>query len=389
MMWKKAFAMLFGLLVLASSVPMIKADAAVNMNLVILVSDNEADYALAEKLAENLNVSVVVTPWGIYDSNITAEIASYAPDSVLIIGGPAAVPKLYEDDLQNLNITWFRIWGSDRYETNIKVLEYVMQNYPDVLKDVKIVIANGRDMGAIKKIGNSKKVFPIYVNANNTDNQTKILGIMKVTGVIIIKTPFSANITERIRERVREKVQNVTEENENITAEMAWEAIEIAQNKTALAESLIDNATNPSAPKLLELAKKELNNAMEAYNESEYGKAYGQAIAAKAHAEVVIRFASEDFQERFHKNLQIRAEVEIMKVERIIERFDELGMNVTAANATLEQAKNAYDEGKYGEAFELAKEAEKILKDIMHEEKALIREHVRERIKHRKDKWKH
>ncbi|RLF76408.1 hypothetical protein DRN43_06885 [Thermococci archaeon] len=389
MMWKKAFAMLFGLLVLASSVPMIKADAAVNMNLVILVSDNEADYALAEKLAENLNVSVVVTPWGIYDSNITAEIASYAPDSVLIIGGPAAVPKLYEDDLQNLNITWFRIWGLDRYETNIKVLEYVMQNYPDVLKDVKIVIANGRDMGAIKKIGNSKKVFPIYVNANNTDNQTKILGIMKVTGVIIIKTPFSANITERIRERVREKVQNVTEENENITAEMAWEAIEIAQNKTALAESLIDNATNPSAPKLLELAKKELNNAMEAYNESEYGKAYGQAIAAKAHAEVVIRFASEDFQERFHKNLQIRAEVEIMKVERIIERFDELGMNVTAANATLEQAKNAYDEGKYGEAFELAKEAEKILKDIMHEEKALIREHVRERIKHRKDKWKH
>ena len=389
MMWKKAFAMLFGLLVLASSVPMIKADAAVNMNLVILVSDNEADYALAEKLAENLNVSVVVTPWGIYDSNITAEIASYAPDSVLIIGGPAAVPKLYEDDLQNLNITWFRIWGSDRYETNIKVLEYVMQNYPDVLKDVKIVIANGRDMGAIKKIGNSKKVFPIYVNANNTDNQTKILGIMKVTGVIIIKTPFSANITERIRERVREKVQNVTEENENITAEMAWEAIEIAQNKTALAESLIDNATNPSAPKLLELAKKELNNAMEAYNESEYGKAYGQAIAAKAHAEVVIRFASEDFQERFHKNLQIRAEVEIMKVERIIERFDELGMNVTAANTTLEQAKNAYDEGKYGEAFELAKEAEKILKDIMHEEKALIREHVRERIKHRKDKWKH
>lgn len=389
MMWKKAFAMLFGLLVLASSVPMIKADAAVNMNLVILVSDNEADYALAEKLAENLNVSVVVTPWGIYDSNITAEIASYAPDSVLIIGGPAAVPKLYEDDLQNLNITWFRIWGSDRYETNIKVLEYVMQNYPDVLKDVKIVIANGRDMGAIKKIGNSKKVFPIYVNANNTDNQTKILGIMKVTGVIIIKTPFSANITERIRERVREKVQNVTEENENITAEMAWEAIEIAQNKTALAESLIDNATNPSAPKLLELAKKELNNAMEAYNESEYGKAYGQAIAAKAHAEVVIRFASEDFQERFHKNLQIRAEVEIMKVERIIERFDELGMNVTAANATLEQAKNAYDEGKYEEAFELAKEAEKILKDIMHEEKALIREHVRERIKHRKDKWKH
>ncbi|MCD6559405.1 MAG: hypothetical protein J7K57_05980 [Palaeococcus sp.] len=389
MMWKKAFAMLFGLLVLASSVPMIKADTAVNMNLVILVSDNEADYALAEKLAENLNVSVVVTPWGIYDSNITAEIASYAPDSVLIIGGPAAVPKLYEDDLQNLNITWFRIWGLDRYETNIKVLEYVMQNYPDVLKDVKIVIANGRDMGAIKKIGNSKKVFPIYVNANNTDNQTKILGIMKVTGVIIIKTPFSANITERIRERVREKVQNVTEENENITAEMAWEAIEIAQNKTALAESLIDNATNPSAPKLLELAKKELNNAMEAYNESEYGKAYGQAIAAKAHAEVVIRFASEDFQERFHKNLQIRAEVEIMKVERIIERFDELGMNVTAANTTLEQAKNAYDEGKYGEAFELAKEAEKILKDIMHEEKALIREHVRERIKHRKDKWKH
>lgn len=376
MVWKKVFAMVFGLLVLAGSVPMISADTAVSMNLVILVSDNEADYALAEKLAENLNVSLVVTPWGVYDPNITAEIASYAPDKVLIIGGPAAVPKPYEDDLQNMNITWFRVWGADRYETNIKVLEYVMQNYPDVLKDVKIVIACGRDMGAIKKMKGSRKVFPIYVDANNMDNQTKILGVLKVRGIIIIKTPFSANITDRFRERIRERVQNVTEENENITAEMAWEAIEIAQNKTALAESLLENTTTPSAPKLLELAKKELDRAMEAYNESKYGMAYGQAIAAKAHAEVVIRFASEDFQERLHGNLRIRAEFEIMKVERIIERFDELGMNVTAANTTLEQAKSAYDEGKYGEAFELAKEAEKILKDIMHEKKALIRERM-------------
>ncbi|WP_048152265.1 cell wall-binding repeat-containing protein [Palaeococcus ferrophilus] len=384
MMWKKVLASLFGVLLLAGIVPLISAEEnnTVDLSMVILVSDNEADSALAEKIAESLNVSIVVTPWGVYDPNVTSEIASYAPDKVLIIGGPAAVPKLYEDDLVSLNISYARVWGKDRYGTNAQALEYLVKNYPELMKNVKIVIAHGRDLGAIKDIENRSNVFPIYVD-NGHENQTDLLGIIKVSGVVIIKTPISGNITERIRERVRERAENVTEVEENITAEVAWEAIEIAQNKTALAESMVENATIPAAPKLLELAKKELDRALEAYNESNYGKAYGQAMAAKVHAEAVIRMSTEKFSEKFRNNLEVRAKVEIAKVERMVERFGEMGFNVTAANETLQQAKAAYDGGRYGEAYSLAKEAEDMLRGLIHEKKLEIREKMREKIKER------
>ena len=68
MVVKKVFAWLFGILLLVSIVPLSQADT--NLSIVVLVSDNEADSALAEDLADVLNATVVMTPWGVYDTNV-------------------------------------------------------------------------------------------------------------------------------------------------------------------------------------------------------------------------------------------------------------------------------------------------------------------------------
>ncbi|WP_324735843.1 hypothetical protein VFC49_01260 [Thermococcus sp. SY098] len=386
MMGRKILALLFGFLVLASATPLSRAqsETATSLNLVILVSDNEADHALAEKIAEYLNASVVVTPWGIYDPNVTSEIVARAPDLVLVIGGPNAVVDQYLSDLQDLGIPYVRRWGANRYETNLAVLQYLFENYSELMKNVKVVIVYGEDVTAIRKAENiTGRTIIIYVDKDNFENQTQILNLLNITGVIIINTPYSGNITEKVRERVREKLNaNVTCENVTISAEDALLAIQIAENRTALAESLIANTSIPAAEKLLEKAKDHLQEAKEAYNETKYGKAYGLAIAAKSLAEVVIKMGSEEMQVMMHKNETMKLKIQLEKLEDIIERLEELGFNVTEEKSLLEQVEQAYDNGDYELAKQLLAQLRDMIKTRYHGEKELIRARWEEKEKH-------
>ncbi|USG99829.1 cell wall-binding repeat 2 family protein [Thermococcus argininiproducens] len=376
MMVKKGFAWLFGILLLASMIPLSQAQAT--LSIVILVSDNEADSALAEDLASILNATIVVTTWGVYDTNVTAEIMSYAPDKVIIIGGPDAVPKEYETDLSELGIPYVRWYGKDRYETNLEVIKYALEEYPELFVNIKIVIAHGRDLGAIKQVkGIQGKKFVIYVDKNLT-NQTEIIGtLLKTKTVIIIKSPLMDNETaEMIRERVRERVQNgnITEEDIGITPEMAWEAIEIAINRTETAKEILDNLTIPSATKLLELAEKEIQIAKESYNEGNYGKAYGQAIAAKAHAEAVIRLAGKEWRNVMHAKVDIQLEREVYKLEIKLKVLTKAGIDVTEISEKIEAAKNAIQAGDYEGARELIEQAKNMLRDAFMQGRGKMKE---------------
>ncbi|AHF80029.1 branched-chain amino acid ABC transporter substrate-binding protein [Thermococcus paralvinellae] len=393
MMLKKTLALLFGFLILASAVPLSRAqtETTTSLNLVILVSDNEADYALAQKVAEYLNASIIVTPWGVYDPNVTSQIVARAPDLVLIIGGPAAVSEEYENDLQDLGIPYVRRWGANRYETNLAVLQYLFENYSELLKNVKVVIVYGEDITAIRKAENiTGRAIIIYVDEDYLENQTQILQLLNATTVLIINTPYSENITERVRERVREKIKaNVTYENTTITAEDALLAIQIAENKTMLAESLVANISIPAAEKLLENAKEHLEEAKEAYNETKYGRAYGLAIAAKSIAEVVIRMASEEKQIMLHNNETMKIEIKLEKLEDIVERLEELGFNVTEEKALLEQAEQAYENGDYALAKQLLEQLKELIRTKYHNEKELIRARWEEKEKHHREDKEH
>jgi putative cell wall-binding protein len=374
MMAKKVFALLFGALLLASIIPLSEAQVS---SIVILVSDNEADSALAEELAEVLNATVVVTTWGVYDPNVTAEIMEKTPDKVIIIGGPDAVPKDYETELDELGISYVRWYGNTRYETNLDVLRKAIQEYPELFDNVKVVIAHGRDIGAIKQARNIEgKKFILYVD-NNITNTTEVIGVLlKTRNVIILKSQLMNRTAEQIRERIRERVRdgNITEENVTITPEMAWEAIQLAINRTETAKEMLDNLPIPAAKIQIELAEEKIQIANESYSQGNYEKAYGQAIAAKAHAETVIRLAGKEWQKFIHASPKFQLNREVQRLEIKLRVLEKAGIDVTQIKGKIDAAKAAIQAGDYDTARELIEDAKNMLREAFMQGRGKIKE---------------
>jgi len=374
MVEKKVFALLFGALLLASIIPLSQAQS---LSIVILVSDNEADSALAEELAEVLNATVVVTTWGVYDPNVTAEIMEKTPDKVIIIGGPDAVPKDYETELDELGISYVRWYGNTRYETNLDVLRKAIQEYPELFDNVKVVIAHGRDIGAIKQARNIEgKKFILYVD-NNITNTTEVIGVLlKTRNVIILKSQLMNRTAEQIRERIRERVRdgNITEENVTITPEMAWEAIQLAINRTETAKEMLDNLPIPAAKIQIELAEEKIQIANESYSQGNYEKAYGQAIAAKAHAETVIRLAGKEWQKFIHASPKFQLNREVQRLEIKLRVLEKAGIDVTQIKEKIDAAKAAIQAGDYDTARELIEDAKNMLREAFMQGKGKIKE---------------
>ncbi|WP_042696880.1 cell wall-binding repeat-containing protein [Thermococcus sp. PK] len=374
MVAKKVFALLFGALLLASIIPLSEAQVS---SIVILVSDNEADSALAEELAELLNATVVITTWGVYNPNVTAEIMEKTPDKVIIIGGPDAVPKDYETELDELGISYVRWYGNTRYETNLDVLRKAIQEYPELFDNVKVVIAHGRDIGAIKQARNIEgKKFILYVD-NNITNTTEVIGVLlKTRNVIILKSQLMNRTAEQIRERIRERVRdgNITEENVTITPEMAWEAIQLAINRTETAKEMLDNLPIPAAKIQIELAEEKIQIANESYSQGNYEKAYGQAIAAKAHAETVIRLAGKEWQKFIHASPKFQLNREVQRLEIKLRVLEKAGIDVTQIKGKLEAAKAAIQAGDYDTARELIEDAKNMLREAFMQGRGKIKE---------------
>jgi len=352
MVWKKVIALLFGLMMVATTASFGHVSAADNSATVILVSDNEADCTLAEYLANVTGAIVVTTPWGVYDPSVTATVMSYGPDKVIIIGGPDAVVDMYLEDLQELNIPVERWWGKNRYETNLAVIGNATAKLRIKFEN-NVIVVPGNDTAAIKvALRSAVKAHGVIIFANNTTDVTKVMMKIQVhpKNMTIIRSPIAKGIAERIRERVRNRVEgNVTEVEVNITREMAEEAIIISNERIATADELLANVSIlektrlPVAEKMLGLAMTELERAKGAYAKGNYGKAYGQAIAAKAHAEFVIRMASKEWQNKVKQNRALNAKVFINRVEAQLRIMERSGMNVTEVRALVDQLKTAIE----------------------------------------------
>ncbi|AHF80112.1 cell wall-binding repeat-containing protein [Thermococcus paralvinellae] len=357
MMWKKALSIIFGLMMLAIPVTL-KPVSATDTTIVILVSNNEADCALANYIANlTVNVVVVKTPWGVYDPNVTAEIISYAPDEVIIIGGPVAVPEEYVEDLQNLGITVERWWGENRYETDLAVIKNATVKFQLQLQN-RVVLVAGTDLAGIEKalqLAIQERAMIILVN--QTTNITRIMERLRLrTGnFTVVGTPVMNQTMLRIQEQLREQLKecNCTKVQVNMTAERALEAIQIAEEKINTAKELAENATNPAIENIIAIAEKQLEDAKDAYNTGKYGLAYGLAIAAKSKAEMVIKLAGEDIRKMIMNNTKMRLERELVRVEAQIRVMERLGVNITVALQLMEQIRAAIRNGDYDTAQEL------------------------------------
>ncbi|MFA4805207.1 cell wall-binding repeat-containing protein [Pyrococcus kukulkanii] len=106
----------------------------------IIVSDNPSDVATAYTLAYAyyyVKMPVIIVPWGVL-SNTTMEYIKInlqihnikPPATLIIVGGPIAVPAEYEDNLTALGYKVIRLGGKNRVETNRAVLKFIMTQNP-------------------------------------------------------------------------------------------------------------------------------------------------------------------------------------------------------------------------------------------------------------------
>ncbi|NJE84320.1 hypothetical protein E3E23_00460 [Thermococcus sp. CX2] len=388
MMWKKVIALLFGLMLITTTLAFGRVSAGETSVTVILVSDNEADCALAEYLANLTGAVVITTTWGVYDPNVTAEIMSYAPDEVIIIGGPDAVVDQYVEDLRGLNITVERWWGTNRYETNLAVINNATVKLKIKFENSVIVVPGNDTAGIEVALRKALKVHGIIIFANNSTDITKVM--MKIQlrpkNMTIIRSHVMKGVAERVRERLREGAFdnetpfNVTEVEVNVTQEMALKAINMSEERITTAEELLANVTLPEqkewlAEKMLNLAKKELERAKEAYDEGKYGRAYGQATAAKAHAEFVIRIASKEWNMKVKFDPMRRAEIAIHRLEAQIKVLEKAGIDVSELENLVEQLKAAIENNDVETASALLMKLESTLRELYMSGKPHIKGH--------------
>ncbi len=387
MMWKKSMALLFSLMMIATGLAFSGVSAAESNGsvTVILVSDNAADSALAEYIANMTGAIVVTTPWGVYDPNVTAEIMAYAPDQVIIIGGPAAVLEQYVEDLKDLNVTVERWWGRNRYETDIAVMGNATVKLHLKFQG-SAIIAPGNDSAAIRKAFlEAVKARGVIIYANNTTDPVRIMGRFGITpkNITIVHTMVMKGVTLKILQRIGHGNSTVVvkEVDVNVTREMALEEINKTKERIEYAKKLLANATlsphdERMAEKMLRASEEGLMRAEEAFNQGKYGRAYGLAIAAEAHADFVVRIASDGWQERLRVDPAMGLRMGLVRIEAQLMIMEKAGINVTEIKKLVDQLDQAIKNGNYELARTLMKEIRFEMMKLYALEKPKFRDHI-------------
>jgi putative cell wall-binding protein len=305
------------------------------------------------------------------------------------------VPKLYEDDLRELNISVERWWGENRYETNVAVIGNATVKLRIKFEN-SLLVAPGNDSAAINEaLRKAVKVHGIIIFANNTTDPIRIAAKFQVypKEVTIVHTKPMKGLALGIIDRIgKGNATKVHEMDINVTQDMAKKAIDEAREKIEEAEGLLDNVSNSSnatasengtfAGKkiLLSLflmgAKMKLEKAEMAYKEGNYGKAYGLAIAAKVQAERVIKLASIRWQDEIRVDPKLRYGL-ILKKAKIWEKMLERA-NITdpQLEELIERLRSAIQNGEYDLVPSLMmKIRERLIQDIW-SNKTKLREKV-------------
>ena len=165
-------------------VPMVSATE------VFLVSDNPADYEGVVSIVKNLNVTnvtIVKTPWGVYNENVSNTILSLHPEKVIIVGGPMAVVDEYVEKLNSTGITVERIGGKDRYETNAKL---ILRFKNAIRNRVSLCICHGYDVSLNETVNTSTKPYLlILTNGVNLTLDPEKLNI-SLEDVNVVESPL-------------------------------------------------------------------------------------------------------------------------------------------------------------------------------------------------------
>ncbi|AFL95797.1 hypothetical protein CL1_1600 [Thermococcus cleftensis] len=352
---------LIGFIVL-SLLPLPGASGA-ESGIVILVTDNEADLAVAKGAAELLGAEVVVSPWGTYSPEVSAEILSAAPGMVIIIGGPVALPEDYTGDLKDFGIPYERWYGETRYGTNLAVIQGLAREFPEVLRDVStVVVANGRDALALREYANSitagtgEKPLLVLTDEGKTNETLEALSrLTEIRKIRYIATEddgrpmFPLNkgaIQGFVREHFGGNV-SVEERTSPPGPRDALIQLAVAENRTTRAEELLDGLQIPQARERLEKARGLLQKAREAYGAGDYVEAYALSVRASGEADFVIARAYSEVRTIYQGSAKIKLQVQLSQLEAMLKVLKARGYDVSEAEELLQEARGALERGDY------------------------------------------
>ncbi len=363
MMGKKIWAILLGLLMVVTPLAFSETSAASDTGTtVILVSDNAADHTLAQYLANLTGAIVVTTTWGIYNPNVTAKILGYSPDQVIIIGGPDAVVSQYVSDLEEYNITVYRWWGANRYETDLAVLLNASSMFG--IKFNGSVMVAGNDTAAMRlalKLALQNRSMIVYVNAST--NATALMKKLQIRNAVMVQTKSSEKVMEKIREELRECNCQAKEVRANVSANETLMLMKKLQERIRTIEEIANMTNSTELKEGLQLIEKLMEGVNSSIKSGNYTEAYQLMLKLQTQTEMLLKLSHKEMEFALKDHQALALEREYLKLEAQVQVLAELGYNVTNITQVMEQLKEAIQNRDYKEAKVLIKEVKIMIKE--------------------------
>lgn len=164
-------------------------------NVVIVNGKSYADAVSASTLAKKLDAPILLTGNNNLDSNTLSVLKQLKPKKVYIIGGTGSVSSGIEDELSQNYDKIIRLGGNNRYETNLKVANELVDNLGVNKKNIIAVSGNGfSDALSVAPIAASENQILLLTNNNQSSIQDTI-NFAKDSYVTVVGTTNSVNKT--------------------------------------------------------------------------------------------------------------------------------------------------------------------------------------------------
>ncbi|MCD6558311.1 MAG: YfdX family protein [Palaeococcus sp.] len=370
--------------------------SAQTSTIVILVSDNEADSAVADNIGELLNASVVETAWGAYDPKVSAQIVEKEPDFVIIIGGELAVPAEYEEDISTMGIETIRWAGQNREETSFRAVKGLKEYFPTVFEGIKVLgIIDGRDSVSYGEMKLAEHGIVAFVNYESADFEARVDELINLINPDLVyitllkqRSPQDEYIfkggakVDKIVQKYQSSSVVVSPVSVLISKKDVLGEIDSAENRILEANATFDGLQEPKAKAMLENAMREVEQAREALANGDYATAYLKAITAKGHAEIALKHANELRRGIFQGSVEFALRRQIARLRWMVVGLKNTGADVTEIEQLLDNAENDLKSHRYDEAQKMIDEAKNRIKEIFANRKGREHGHPPKRGKH-------
>lgn len=149
-----------------------KAGWQTSDNVILATGGDFPDALSAAPLAKQLNAPILLVGKTL-DSNVLSELDRLKVKKIFIVGGQGVISKDIEDALKAKQIVVTRLSGVDRYDTSLKIADYITTNFKT---DSQVVVATGEnfpDALSIAPIAAAKGMPIILTQKNAVSEEIK------------------------------------------------------------------------------------------------------------------------------------------------------------------------------------------------------------------------